>query len=74
MSDQSFEGKLVDDFDDIGTDLANANLVEDASFVRGVADALLEQGKDIAQWECPDYGIHYRTGYNATKKWQREAL
>ncbi|HUU07586.1 MAG TPA: hypothetical protein VMW88_04170 [Thermoplasmata archaeon] len=74
MSEQSFEGKTLDDLDDVATGLANENRVEDAAFLRGVTDAILEQGKDIAQWECPDYGVHYRAGYKATQRWQNEVL
>ena len=74
MTGQTAEGKALDDLDDVATDLANLNQVEDAAYLRGVGDALLEQGKDIAQWECSDYGVHYRRGYIYTQAWQKECL
>ena len=62
---------MLDKLDEAAAEMSNANLVENAWFLRGVADAMLDR-LSRTDAEDADYGIHYVKGYHAVEAWEEE--
>ena len=72
MSEEKM-GAAADFIEVAAQELSDYNMVEQAWFLRGVGDALLNE-IDRSVWGDESYGQHYRAGYRAVVAWENDAL